>query len=80
MSLNMNFKQQRVGDMGDAKCFQHFANTQTLSEMYREGGKTGALYNIVQIPETVNNTMNLNGSTTNNVKYEVGFNDEDSIT
>ena len=42
--------------------------------------KSGVLYNIVQIPGTVNNTMNLNRSTTNHVKYEVGFNDEDSIT
>lgn len=39
--LNMNFKQQRVGDLGKAKCFQHFANTQTLYEMYRKGKKQG---------------------------------------
>ncbi len=53
---------------------------QPLSEKCRKGEKTGVLYHIVQIPGTVNNTMNLNGSTTNHVKYEAGFNDEDSIS
>jgi hypothetical protein len=48
--------------------------------MCREGEKTEVLYNIVQIPGAMNNTMNFNDFATNQVEYEIGFNDKDSIT
>jgi hypothetical protein len=38
------------------------------------------LYDIIQITGTVKNTVNLDGFTTNDVEYEVRFNNEDAIT
>jgi hypothetical protein len=43
-------------------------------------GEEVFLYDIVQFPGAVNNTMNFNGFGTNHVEYEVGVDDKDSIT
>jgi len=43
-------------------------------------GEEVFLYDVVQITGAVDDTMNLNRFGTNDVEYEVGFNDKDSVT